>query len=152
MRDGRMSYVGPDDGAPDASGAELVDASGATIIPGLVDCHAHFTGLGGANWIARFGDPEADLLARGAEAARDLARMGILTARCSCAPDSNRTRRWHRRRGSAASFSASKMRGRSVRVARRTSFSFMGTRCPIRRGSGACGAFITAASASASEA
>jgi imidazolonepropionase-like amidohydrolase len=86
MRDGRVSYLGPDDGAPDASGAEVVDASGATIIPGLVDCHAHFTGLGGANWIARFGDPEADLLARGAEAARDLARMGILTARDVGAP------------------------------------------------------------------
>ena len=86
MRDGRIQYVGPDDGAPDPAGAEIVDASGATVIPGLVDCHAHFTGLGGANWIARFGDPEADLLARGAEAARDLARMGILTARDVGAP------------------------------------------------------------------
>ena len=70
MREGRIAYVGPDDGVPDTPGAEIVDASGATVIPGLVDCHAHFTGLGGANWIARFGDPEADLLARGAEAAR----------------------------------------------------------------------------------
>jgi len=86
MRGDRVAYLGPDDGAPDPSGAEIVDASGATIIPGLVDCHAHFTGLGGANWIARFGDPEADLLARGAEAARDLARMGILTARDVGAP------------------------------------------------------------------
>ena len=86
MRNGRIQYVGPDDGAPDPAGAEVVDASGATVIPALVDCHAHFTGLGGANWIARFGDPEADLLARGAEAARDLARMGILTARDVGAP------------------------------------------------------------------
>ncbi len=86
MRDGLLHYVGPDDGAPEATGAEIVDASGATIVPGLVDCHAHFTGLGGANWITRFGDPEADLLARGAEAARDLARMGILTARDVGAP------------------------------------------------------------------
>ncbi|HEY7623551.1 MAG TPA: amidohydrolase family protein [Candidatus Limnocylindria bacterium] len=85
MRDGRIAYLGPDDGAP-AGDAEIVDASGATIVPGLVDCHAHFTGLGGANWIARFGDPESELLARGREAARDLARMGILTARDVGAP------------------------------------------------------------------
>ena len=86
MRDGRIAYAGPDDGVPDSAGAESVDASGATIIPGLVDCHAHFTGLGGANWLARFGDPEAELLARGDEAARDLARMGVLTARDVGAP------------------------------------------------------------------
>jgi imidazolonepropionase-like amidohydrolase len=86
MRDGIIAYCGPDDGVPDHSGAEEIDASGATIVPGLVDCHAHFTGLGGANWLARFGDPEAELLARGDEAARDLARMGVLTARDVGAP------------------------------------------------------------------
>ncbi|TMF22261.1 MAG: hypothetical protein E6I28_14570 [Chloroflexi bacterium] len=86
MRDGRIAYLGPSDGAPDATDADTVDASGATIVPGLVDCHAHFTGLGGANWLARFGDPEAELLSRGDDASRALARMGILTARDVGAP------------------------------------------------------------------
>ncbi|HEV8537092.1 MAG TPA: amidohydrolase family protein [Candidatus Limnocylindria bacterium] len=86
VRESRVAYLGPDDGVPDAGGAEVVDATGATIVPGLVDCHAHFTGLGGANWIARFGDPEAELLARGDDAARDLVRMGVLTARDVGAP------------------------------------------------------------------
>lgn len=86
IRDGRIAYVGPRDGEPDPADAEVVDGAGATIVPGMVDCHAHFTGSGGANWIARFGDPEAELLARGPLGARALARMGILTARDVGAP------------------------------------------------------------------
>jgi len=86
MRGGHVAYLGPDDGVPDPGDATVIDASGGTIVPGLVDCHAHFTGLGGANWIARFGDPDAELLARGDDAARDLARMGVLTARDVGAP------------------------------------------------------------------
>jgi len=51
-----------------------------------VDCHAHFTGLGGANWIARFQDEESELLARAPDAARALVRAGVLTARDVGAP------------------------------------------------------------------
>ncbi len=87
MRDGIIAYLGPSDSAPEARGSTVVDAAGATIVPGLVDCHAHFTGLGGANWIARFQDPPDELLARGPDAARALTRMGILTARDVGAPD-----------------------------------------------------------------
>jgi imidazolonepropionase-like amidohydrolase len=86
VRDGRISYLGPRDGEPESSDADVLDAAGATLVPALVDCHAHFTGSGGANWIARFGDPEPELLARGPRAARALARMGILTARDVGAP------------------------------------------------------------------
>jgi imidazolonepropionase-like amidohydrolase len=86
MRDGRIAYLGARDGEPDPGGAGVIDGAGATIVPGMVDCHAHFTGSGGANWIARFGDDEAELLARGPIAARALARMGILTARDVGAP------------------------------------------------------------------
>ena len=86
IRAGKIAYVGPRDGEPNAGGAEIVDGAGATIVPAMVDCHAHFTGSGGANWIARFGDPEAELLARGPIAARALVRAGVLTARDVGAP------------------------------------------------------------------
>lgn len=86
MDGGRVVYLGPRDGEPSASGAEIVDAAGAAIVPGMVDCHAHFTGSGGANWIARLGDAEAELLARGPLAARALTRAGVLTARDVGAP------------------------------------------------------------------
>ena len=86
VRGDRVAYLGPRDGEPDAAGAEVIDAAGATLVPALVDCHAHFTGSGGANWIARFGDPPEELLARGPRAGRALVRMGVLTARDVGAP------------------------------------------------------------------
>ena len=48
-----------------------MDASGTTIVPGMVDCHSHLTAPGGAHWIDRFNDsPE-----RAVEAAEDNARL-----------------------------------------------------------------------------
>lgn len=81
IRDGKVAYLGPRDGEPDPAGARVIDAAGATIVPGLVDCHAHFTGLGGANWIARFEDADAELVERGLPNARACVRMGVLAAR-----------------------------------------------------------------------
>src|SRR3989442_178700 len=66
-------------------GARVI-AQYATLVPGLVDCHAHFTGLGGADWIARFQDDEAALLSRAADAARALVRAGVLATRDVGAP------------------------------------------------------------------
>src|SRR5438093_6352707 len=39
VRDGRIAAIGPD--LPAAPGAEIVDARGCLVIPGLVDAHAH---------------------------------------------------------------------------------------------------------------
>lgn len=78
---GRIAYAGPKDGAPDARGAEIVDEPGATIVPALVDCHAHLTGTGGPDYAARLQDSEAVLLARAAENAKVLVRAGVLAAR-----------------------------------------------------------------------
>jgi len=39
--DDRISYVGPAAEAPDPADAEVVDADGGVVMPGLVDAHAH---------------------------------------------------------------------------------------------------------------
>lgn len=43
VRDGRIAAVGPRAEAPDAAGAERVDAGGRTIMPGLINSHAHLS-------------------------------------------------------------------------------------------------------------
>lgn len=45
--DGKISYVGPRDQAPSVSNAQIVDAEGRWLIPGLIDCHVH---LGADAW------------------------------------------------------------------------------------------------------
>ena len=50
VRDGRVLFVGSERGAAALKGAgtRVVDAAGRTVIPGMVDAHAHFLGLGQA--------------------------------------------------------------------------------------------------------
>lgn len=81
IRAGRIAYLGPRDGEPDIRNTELLEVPGATIVPGLIDCHAHLTGPGGLDYLARLQDPDAILLARAVENARILVRTGVLAAR-----------------------------------------------------------------------
>lgn len=65
VEDGRIAWIRPSDGEPDpgaATGLRLVDAAGATIVPGMVDGHSHVTLPGGAHWIDRIDDPVETLL------------------------------------------------------------------------------------------
>jgi imidazolonepropionase-like amidohydrolase len=89
VEDGRISWIRPADAEPDAGprdDLELVDASGATIVPGMVDGHAHVTLPGGAHWIDRIGDPPAELLEVAEHNGRLLTGAGVRWARDVGAP------------------------------------------------------------------
>lgn len=64
VEDGRIAWIRPTDDEPefDSRGTEIVDASGSTIVPGMVDAHSHLTLPGGAHHIDRGLDPTEDLL------------------------------------------------------------------------------------------
>jgi imidazolonepropionase-like amidohydrolase len=58
--DGRIEWIRPRDAEEDPgprSQFEVVDAQGATIVPGMVDAHSHVTLPGGADYLERALDP-----------------------------------------------------------------------------------------------
>src|SRR3954447_24856137 len=60
----RIRWIGPAGDEPDPGpDAQVVDASGSTIVPGLVDSHSHLTLPGGAHWIDRAFDTPDRLVA-----------------------------------------------------------------------------------------
>jgi imidazolonepropionase-like amidohydrolase len=85
IEDGRISWIRPSDSA-DTTGAEVVDAGGATIVPAMVDCHSHLTMQGGSHWIARGDDPAPVLRQVARDNARRLVQAGTLWARDVGAP------------------------------------------------------------------
>jgi predicted amidohydrolase YtcJ len=46
IRGSRIATVGSSDDVAVPKGAEIIDASGKTVIPGLIDCHTHFILMG----------------------------------------------------------------------------------------------------------
>jgi imidazolonepropionase-like amidohydrolase len=85
----RIAWIRPTDDEPDPgprAGHEVVDASGATIVPGMVDAHSHVTMPGGAHWIDRAFDDPADLLLAAEQNGRLLTRAGVRWARDVGAP------------------------------------------------------------------
>jgi imidazolonepropionase-like amidohydrolase len=73
VSDGVITWMGHDDVMPaPPADARVIDAGGATIVPGMVDAHSHTVLPGGSHWIARIDDP-TDELARVAEENGELA-------------------------------------------------------------------------------
>jgi len=73
VEDDRITWIRPSDeegalaawarsGDGDRATLEVVDASGTTIVPSMVDSHSHVTLPGGAHWIERVSDPPEVLL------------------------------------------------------------------------------------------
>jgi imidazolonepropionase-like amidohydrolase len=78
--DGRIAWIRPadDEGPPGDPGTlEVIDASGSTIVPGMVDAHSHLTMPGGAHWIDRASDPTERLLEVADANARLLTSAGV---------------------------------------------------------------------------
>jgi imidazolonepropionase-like amidohydrolase len=82
----RIAWIRPTDAEEDPRAAEVVDAGGSTIVPGMVDGHSHLTMPGGSHWIARGEDPPATLLAYAARNAGLMTQAGVRWARDVGAP------------------------------------------------------------------
>jgi imidazolonepropionase-like amidohydrolase len=67
-------------------GVTVIDGVGATIVPGMVDSHAHLSMPGGADWVNRGFDSVDTLLAVGEENGELMVRAGIRWARDVGAP------------------------------------------------------------------
>src|SRR2546428_10307 len=59
----------------------VIDAGGATIVPGMVDAHSHVTLPGGSHWIDRGADPPEELLEVAEHNGDLLGRAGVRWAR-----------------------------------------------------------------------
>ena len=87
--DGSIAWIRPadDEGPLDEHGEpDVVDAGGATFVPGMVDCHSHLTLPGGSHWIARIDDPVERLLDVAEHNGRLMTGAGVRWARDVGAP------------------------------------------------------------------
>lgn len=78
----RVVWIRPSDGEEEIGpGVDIVDASGTTIVAGMVDCHSHLTLPGGAHWLEHVDDPPEQLLATAEDNGRLMNAAGVRWAR-----------------------------------------------------------------------
>src|SRR5256886_7083197 len=88
IADGKIEAIAANDDI-DQKDATVIDAGGAVIVPGMVDCHSHLTMQGGSHWIVRGGDPPDVLREVARNNAKRLVQAGVLWARDVGAPSAN---------------------------------------------------------------
>jgi imidazolonepropionase-like amidohydrolase len=81
VRDRIVEWIGPDDDLEVPSGATVIDASGSTLVPSMVDSHSHITLPGGAHWIEHIADRPEQLLEAAERNGRALLAGGVRWAR-----------------------------------------------------------------------
>src|SRR5215469_9842816 len=82
VEDHRIEWIRSSDDEPDPGpDVDVVDASGCTVVPGMVDSHSHLTMPGGAHWIDRGFDPADKLLQVAEHNARLQRSAGVRWAR-----------------------------------------------------------------------
>jgi imidazolonepropionase-like amidohydrolase len=80
--DHRIEWIRPTEDEPDPGpDVDVVDASGCTVVPGMVDSHSHLTLPGGAHWVDRGFDPADRLLEVAEHNARLQRAAGVRWAR-----------------------------------------------------------------------
>ncbi|MDQ5824405.1 MAG: amidohydrolase family protein [Chloroflexota bacterium] len=88
VRDGHINWVGSASDWPGLrSTVSVIDGRARTLLPGLIDCHVHYTSPGGPEWIERFTDPPAEVTLRAIDLAGASLRSGVTSARDVGAPD-----------------------------------------------------------------
>lgn len=87
LRNAQIAWIGPATEWPGRrSRVEVIDGKACMLIPGLIECHVHYSSPGGPDWIAHFTDPVATLTLRAIGLAGDSLRSGITSARELGAP------------------------------------------------------------------
>jgi imidazolonepropionase-like amidohydrolase len=90
VEDDRIASIDPSAGDAAPAGAVVIDGAGKTLLPGLIDCHAHYPidATVEDGFLQFRHDPETTIALRAAGAARRALEAGVTTARSAGSPGS----------------------------------------------------------------